>query len=184
MKIRNASPFSPTLPTLASHRVRRESAPRARHLTAANDQQRSAAETAEVIVKELERRTERHGPLRPELAVHWVRSAASALRRAEQNGEIVDGGACVFWLGAVLFYALTGKAPLGPLPGVLSPAVPPPASSLSRHPVSSSLDSIISKCMARRRTDRFASITELHIALSAVLFNETSTLLQQQSEAA
>ena len=138
----------------------------------------TAADSAEVIVRELERRTERLGPQRPEVAVHWVRSAAAALGRAQKLGEHVDAGACVHWLGSVLFHALTGQAPLGPLPGVLSPEAPPLASSLSPYWVPRSLDAVIGKCLARRRTERFSTVAELHFALSAVLVTETDMVLQ------
>lgn len=164
MKSRLTSPFSPTLPAQAAvdpHAF-------------ASEAPTTAIESAEVIIQELERRTERQGPMRPDLAVRLVRSAASALSRDEHGSKHSDSGTTISWLGSALFFALTGKAPLGPLPGVMSPAVPPPASSLSPYHVPESLDYIISKCLARRRTERFSSVSELRVALSAVLVTDTN----------
>jgi hypothetical protein len=166
MRSRLPSPFSPTLPAQAAIDPHASSS--------SSDFQSTAAESAEVIIRELERRTERHGPMRPDLAVRLVRSAASALNRAEHGSRHSDSGTTIAWLGAALFFALTGKAPLGPLPGVMTPAVPPPASSLSPYHVPETLDYVISKCLARRRTDRFSSVSELRVALSAVLVTDTS----------
>lgn len=130
----------------------------------AESPQSSALTSVEEMGKELRAR----GPLAPGRAVLTLRKAARALADAQTAGIYPDTRNHVFWLGAVLFYALTGKAPLETAPGASSRGVPPRPSSLSPHKVPAAIDALVLKCLAANRTDRFGSVVELSVALDTL----------------
>ncbi len=126
----------------------------------------------ELCFRDLGRMIERGGPLPPDRAVAILRRAARALSKQEANGLHGDGGGLVFWLGAVLFFALTGKAPLAAPVGGRPPAEPPAPSSLAPHMVPASVDAVVRTCMALRRASRYNSVTDLYTALLALPYVE------------
>jgi len=119
---------------------------------------------------------EQHGPLPPERAVPVVRRAARALAKAQSAGHSTDTRNQVFWLGAVLFFALTGKAPLDARAraeaGGRRSDAPPSPSSLSPHRVPPALDAVVRTCLADRAEERFASVVDLHVALAALPYGD------------
>jgi hypothetical protein len=124
----------------------------------------SALASLEELGKELKSR----GPLAPARAVDLLRKAARGLAEAQSAGFYADTRSHVFWLGAVLYYALTGKAPLETPSGAPNRPVPPKPSSVSPHKVPTVIDELVLKCLAERRADRFASVIELRVALDTL----------------
>ncbi len=122
---------------------------------------------AEVSYEEIGRLVRRDGPLPPGQAVTVVRRAARAIADAQSAGRRRDTRSEVFGLGAVLFFALTGKAPLEarcaePLDVVLNPSL------FSPHPLCSALDAVVRTCLRDLPGERFASAMEVSVALAAL----------------
>jgi eukaryotic-like serine/threonine-protein kinase len=90
--------------------------------------------------------------------------------QAETNQ--VDARSDVYSLGAVLFYALTGRAPFnGPMRSLLLAHMfeePPVPSSLSRCAIPPALDAVVRTCLAKDPAQRYGSALELDAALSCV----------------
>lgn len=128
------------------------------------DHVRGAAEDS---FEELGRIVRRDGPLPPARAVAVVRRAVHAITDAQTAGRCVDSHKQVFRLGAVLFFALTGKAPfeagpIEPLDVALSPSL------FSPYPLCSALDAVVRTCLRDLRGERFTSARELGVALAAL----------------
>jgi len=81
----------------------------------------------------------------------------------------VDEGADIYAVGAMLFECLTGAVPYeGAYPRVLMAACsadPPPSVRLVRPQVEATLEGVIGRALAKKRSDRFASVVELAAAL-------------------
>ncbi len=125
---------------------------------------------AELSFEEIGKMVRRDGPLSPERAVAVVRRAARVIADAQSSGRRVDTRSDVFSLGAVLFFALTGKAPLEadsdePLDVALSPSL------FSPHPLCSALDAVVRTCLRDLPGERFASAMELSVALAALPYS-------------
>jgi serine/threonine protein kinase len=77
----------------------------------------------------------------------------------------VDEGADIYAVGAMLFEFLTGAVPYeGAYPRVLMAACsadPPPSVRLVRPQVEATLEGVIGKALAKKRVERFKTITEL-----------------------
>ncbi len=131
--------------------------------------------TTDIGFAEIGRLVRRDGPLSPARAVAIVRRAARAVADAQTAGQCPDTRSHVFGLGAVLFFALTGKAPLEerstePLDDALCPSL------FSPHPLCSALDAVVRTCLRDIPGERFASAMELNIALGALPYaDEAST---------
>jgi serine/threonine-protein kinase len=84
----------------------------------------------------------------------------------------VDCRADLYGLGAVLFYALTGRPLFSGSAGMLVAAhlsgVPPVPSAYSPHFIHPLLDAAVRTCLAKKPGDRFATALELDTALAAV----------------
>lgn len=137
------------------------------------------ANDAGTTVEALGRRVAKEGPLPPEQVVPMVRQAAAALAADQAAGRYLDTRSQVYWLGGVLFFALTGKVPFQTLntarrnsPGA---AEPPSPSTLSPHAIHPLLDVIVRTCLAAR-TDRFSSAHELEAALGSVPLSHGASL--------
>jgi hypothetical protein len=112
---------------------------------------------AELALRKLGSMVEREGPLTPERTVPLVCRAARSLAAAGASAR-----SDVHSLGAALFFALTGIAPVSGMPG--SPSL------FSPHPVPSALDAVVRMCLAKQRADQFSSPLEVAAALSALSF--------------
>ncbi|HEY2368277.1 MAG TPA: serine/threonine-protein kinase [Polyangiaceae bacterium] len=81
----------------------------------------------------------------------------------------VDEGVDIYAVGAMLFECLTGAVPYeGAYPRVLMAACsadPPPSIRLVRPQIEATLEGVIGKALAKKRSDRFATIGELADAL-------------------
>jgi serine/threonine-protein kinase len=81
----------------------------------------------------------------------------------------VDEGVDIYAVGAMLFECLTGAVPYeGSYPRVLMAACstePPPSVRLVRPQVELSLEGVITRALAKKRSDRFATVAELADAL-------------------
>jgi len=133
-----------------------------------------ALEVTEDSLQELGRIVRNEGPLPPERAVAVVRRAARALAQAQASGRCPDTRSHVFALGAALFFALTGKAPLEtrsaePLEMGLSPSF------FSPHPLCSALDAVVRTCLRDIPGERFPSAGALNLALSALPYAEETS---------
>lgn len=121
----------------------------------------------------------RHGALPPELAVPAVRRVARTLADAQAAGHYADTKSQVFWLGAVLFFALTGKAPLESeatsRAGERTATAAPSPSAFSPHRIPSALDAVVRTCLASLPSERFGSVKELHVALTALRYEDVAT---------
>ncbi len=88
------------------------------------------------------------------------------------EGADVDLRADIYALGAVLYYALVGYIPFE---GATSMAVmmahlsakPPVPSARSPHAVSPEVDAVVARCMAKKPSERYASMFELDAAFAA-----------------
>lgn len=134
----------------------------------------------DVSFGELGKIVRRDGPLPPDRAVAVVRRAARALADAQTAGHAADTRSHVFGLGAVLFFALTGKAPLAtqsaePLNVALTPSL------FSPHPLCSALDAVVRTCLRDLPGERFASALELHAALAALPYEDDSSRTGSQA---
>jgi hypothetical protein len=117
---------------------------------------------AEVELRRLGSLVERDGPLPPEQTVSIVRKAARSLADAPAPARRAGARSHVYWLGAALYFALTGTAPVSGLPR--SPSL------FSPHRVPSALDAVVKMCLAKERADQFSSPQEVAAALSALSF--------------
>jgi serine/threonine protein kinase len=81
----------------------------------------------------------------------------------------VDEGVDIYAVGAMLFECLTGTIPYeGAYPRVLMAACsaePPPSVRLVRPQVEATLEGVIGKAMAKKRSERFATVADLAAAL-------------------
>jgi serine/threonine-protein kinase len=89
----------------------------------------------------------------------------------QASGEQVDHRTDFFSLGAVLYELLTGRAAfpgnsLAALAGILREE--PPRVSNIRRGVSPDLDSLVSRCLAKRPEDRFQSADEVRAAVASL----------------
>jgi len=129
-----------------------------------------------VSFRDLGRMVKRNGPLPAVRAVQAVRKAARALLAGQAAGHFAASPTHVLWLGSVLFFALTGRAPLeaprGRRADPRCAAMPPAPSTVAPYPVHPALDVLVQKCLAERASDRFASLAELATALTALPFAE------------
>jgi len=84
----------------------------------------------------------------------------------------VDARSDLYSLGAVLFFALTGRPPfVGSLSTLLLAHLeeqPPFASTLSPHSISAALDAVVHTCLAKSPAERYLSALDLDVALAAV----------------
>lgn len=120
------------------------------------------------LARSMERMIARQGPLPPAIAVRATRRIAQAVIHDSEIHRYAVTTTHVAWLGSVLYFALTGAAPLAPGASSGSPARPPPLSSVSRHPVTASVEIIVAICLAPERRDRFPSVAALESALGAL----------------
>ncbi len=120
------------------------------------------------LVRDIDRQITRQGPLAPELAVHATRRVAQAVISDGETRRYSVGATHVMWLGSVLYFALTGAAPLAPRPGVSSPVRPPLVASLSLFAISRDIEAIVATCLAPDRRDRFRTVAALESALAAL----------------
>ena len=100
---------------------------------------------------------------------------AAYMAPEQAAGERVDGRADLYSLGVLLFEMVTGKHPLPSATDgeyILRHAddVPPKASKLAGGTVPPALDAAIARCLAKKPANRFASATELAMALRAIAF--------------
>jgi hypothetical protein len=145
------------------------------NVTADDDDETSPISAIEDSLQDLRRMVERNGPLPAERAVPIVRRAACALADGQIAGHYANTQNHVFWLGAVLFFALTGRAPLAPQNAAKSNGRSPLSpSSFAPHAVLPDLDVLVSRCLAENRNERFSSIIDLTIALNALPYAEES----------
>jgi tRNA A-37 threonylcarbamoyl transferase component Bud32 len=81
----------------------------------------------------------------------------------------VDEGVDIYAVGAMLFECLTGAVPYeGAYPRVLMAACnaePPPSVRLVRPQVEAALEAVITRALAKKRADRYATVGELATAL-------------------
>lgn len=120
------------------------------------------------LVRDMERLITREGPLLPAIAVRATRRVAQAVIHDSEIHRYSVTTTHVAWLGSVLYFALTGSAPLAPRALSISPARPPPLASVSRHVVTASVELLITTCLAPERRDRFPSVAALEIALGTL----------------
>ncbi|HEY5937321.1 MAG TPA: serine/threonine-protein kinase [Kofleriaceae bacterium] len=99
---------------------------------------------------------------------------AAYMAPEQAAGERVDGRADLYSLGVLLFEMVTGKHPLPSATDgeyILRHAddVPPKASKIARGTaIPPALDAAIARCLAKRPANRFASATELALALRTI----------------
>lgn len=136
----------------------------------------SAFDPAQISFQELGRMVGQYGPLPPAIAVPFVQRVVRAMSSVRASEEVSVGRNQVFWLGAVLFFALTGQAPLkieeGPGSGRRLPEAAPRPSSLSPHDIPEALDAVVRTCLSSCPTERFSSVMELQVALAALPYDE------------
>jgi hypothetical protein len=120
------------------------------------------------LARAMDRLIARQGPLLPETAVHMTREIAQAVMDAADARRYAVTGTHVLWLGSVLFFALTGKAPLAPRPGETAPLLPPPVGKLCPYPVHPDIEAIVARCLSPHRRDRYRSVRELDRALASL----------------
>lgn len=142
--------------------------------------EREPANDADSTVQALGRRVANEGPLPPEQVVPMIRQAAAALAADLAAGRYLDTRSQVYWLGGVMFFALTGKTPFqsmfasGGTGRTAAASEPPAPSAHSPHLIHPLLDAIVRTCLATSRSARFASAFELEAALGSVpLFRRT-----------
>ncbi len=90
-----------------------------------------------------------------------------------QGAEVVDGRADLYCLGAVAYWALTGRPPFesGSSVELLidhMKARPMRPSAVSEQPIPEDLDSIVMRCLEKKPADRFQSAEDLMNALQMV----------------
>ena len=115
----------------------------------------------------------------PELTEEHLLIGTPAYMSPEQSlAGAVDARSDLYALGAVLFFALTGRPPFqGSIPEVLrshrnDPA--PPVAAFAPDVVHPRLQTVIHRCLAKDPRRRFASALELDAALAAVPSEETA----------
>ena len=118
--------------------------------------------------------------LRPEIASGGAGVATEAgmvlgtvgyMSPEQASGEPVDHRTDIFSLGAVLYELLTGRAAfpgnaLAVLAGILSEE--PPRASSGRRGVPPGVDSLVSRCLAKRPEDRYQSADEILTAIASL----------------
>jgi tRNA A-37 threonylcarbamoyl transferase component Bud32/tetratricopeptide (TPR) repeat protein len=103
----------------------------------------------------------------------------------QTRGEPLDGRSDVFSLGCVLYEAATCRLPfrgasaLAVMDAIA--AAEPPRPSMLRPELPAELDDVISRALAKDKNDRYASASELALALRA-LRGETLTVIRQPAE--
>ena len=102
-----------------------------------------------------------------------VAGTAGYMAPEQVRGEVVDGRADIFALGAVLYEMLAGRRPfkgdstLGTLDAVLT--LQPPDLSESAGRCRPPCRSIVRRCLAKSPDDRFATVADLVSALDSVI---------------
>lgn len=95
------------------------------------------------------------------------------------RGERVDERGDLYQVGAVLYFALVGRAPFARTSSVESARAhleaPPPVPSVARPDVPRSLDRIVVRAMLKSPDDRFADAAAMRAALAAALALPTLT---------
>jgi serine/threonine-protein kinase len=112
-------------------------------------------------------------PNLPELTGAQTVSGTPSFMAPEQatGDRGLDARADVYALGAIAYYALTGRPPFVGESGVAimisharDPVVPP---SKLRADIPADLEQVVLRCLAKKPEDRYASVTELAKALAA-----------------
>src|SRR5262249_4024510 len=89
-----------------------------------------------------------------------------------ENAEL-DAGADIYALGVVLFELLTGEVPWGHYTAIRAAIArmrePPPDPRQQRQSAPESLATVIMKCMATKRADRYATVLDVSEALGNVV---------------
>lgn len=88
-----------------------------------------------------------------------------------QGGAELDGRSDIYSLGAVVYYALTGRPPFSGYAGmrllIAHAREPAPPLSLSRGDLAADLEQAVMKCLAKDPADRFPDVESLGRALEA-----------------
>jgi predicted esterase len=109
----------------------------------------------------------------PEISRSLLAGTAGYMAPEQLRGEVVDGRADIFALGAVLYELLAGCGPfkrsstLETLEAVLT--LPPPALPERTSVIAPALSEIVGRCLAKSPDDRFATVAEVVSALETVI---------------
>lgn len=120
------------------------------------------------LVRDMDRLISRRGPLPLDLAVQATLRVAQAVIHDHEFRRYAATTTHVLWLGSILYFALTGAAPLAPRGVTGSPARPPPLASVSSFPITSEVERIVAICLSPDRRDRFPTVKSLEGALAAL----------------
>lgn len=120
------------------------------------------------LVRDLDRVIARRGPLSPDMAVRATRQVAQAVIYDGEIRRYAVGTTHVMWLGSVLYFALTGAAPLAPRAGSISPSRPPLVSSASSFVITPDIERIVATCLSPSPKERFRTVADLDRALGAL----------------